>query len=83
MPTYNYICQSCQDEFTVFHGMMESPEISCAKCGGQDIKKGISAGSGFILKGSGFYNTDYKKKQPEQTCASSGCGNSSCPAASS
>ena len=35
----------------------------CPECGGK-VKKLIGAGSGLIFKGSGFYITDYKKKDP-------------------
>ena len=60
MPTYNYKCDGCEMVGEFFHGMMEDPEYICPDC---DIKlrKLISAGGGVIFKGSGFYNTDYKK----------------------
>jgi len=42
--------------------MTEEPTISCPKCKGRAARL-ISAGSGIIFKGSGFYETDYKKKR--------------------
>jgi predicted nucleic acid-binding Zn ribbon protein len=38
----------------------------CPKCG-KSIHRLIGAGSGIIFKGTGFYETDYKKKTPSKT----------------
>lgn len=57
MPTYDYNCTKCGKEFEIFHGMMESPEITCPECNG-NAKKIISGGTGIIFRGSGFYVTD-------------------------
>jgi len=35
----------------------------CPKCNSKKIKRLIGSGSGIIFKGSGFYETDYKRKQ--------------------
>ena len=61
MPTYEYECKVCGHTFDVFHNMTAKPRIKCEKCGGA-TKKLIGAGAGIIFKGSGFYETDYKKK---------------------
>lgn len=63
MPTYEYECSKCGEVFDVLHGMSEAGPKTCLKkgCRGK-MKKLISAGSGLIFKGSGFYITDYKKK---------------------
>ena len=58
MPTYEYECRDCGGHFEFFHSMSESKE-TCEKCGG-GLTKLLSAGSGLIFKGSGFYITDYK-----------------------
>jgi putative FmdB family regulatory protein len=59
MPTYEYKCKECGNLFEVFQSMNSEPVKNCPKCGGE-VKKLISAGSGPIFKGSGFYQTDYK-----------------------
>jgi putative FmdB family regulatory protein len=69
MPTYDYQCKKCGNEFEVFHSMSSEPVKICPKCGGE-VKKLIGAGAGAIFKGSGFYHTDYKNapaksKKPE------------------
>ncbi|OYD13850.1 hypothetical protein CH333_09685 [candidate division WOR-3 bacterium JGI_Cruoil_03_44_89] len=62
MPTYEYECTRCGHRFERFHGMSEKVEILCPLCGGM-AKKCITSVSGFILKGSGFYQNDYKQKE--------------------
>lgn len=62
MPTYEYRCEECENEFEKFQSMMEDPVKVCPACGGR-VKRLISSGAGLIFKGSGFYITDYKKKE--------------------
>ena len=59
MPTYDYICLSCGNNFEMFQNMTEKHLSSCPECGGK-VKRLIGAGAGPIFKGSGFYQTDYK-----------------------
>lgn len=61
MPTYDYKCTSCGHIFEDFHSMKEKPLSECPKCKGQ-LKRLIGKGSGLIFKGTGFYETDYKRK---------------------
>ena len=60
MPTYEYECRSCNHAFEKFQSMVDEPIKICPKCG-KDVKKLIGSGSGIIFKGSGFYETDYKR----------------------
>ncbi len=62
MPTYEYECQKCGKTFEVFQSMKDAPITKCVtpKCRGKVVRL-VSAGSGLIFKGSGFYITDYKK----------------------
>ena len=46
--------------------MSEEPLKICPKCGKETLKRLIGAGSGVIFKGSGFYLTDYKKKDKQK-----------------
>ena len=62
MPTYDYVCSDCGYQFEEFHSISAKPKLSCPKCGGVVSKK-IGAGAGLMFKGSGFYITDYKKKE--------------------
>jgi putative FmdB family regulatory protein len=60
MPTYDFKCLACGHKFDRFLRISDDSPIKCPKCGGP-IERIISAGGGFILKGSGFYATDYRK----------------------
>lgn len=62
MPTYEYVCEKCDNRFEVQQKITEKPLARCPKkgCKGR-ISRVIGGGGGFILKGSGFYATDYKK----------------------
>ena len=60
MPTYEYECQSCHGKFELFQSITERPVRKCPHCGRASAKRLIGAGAGFIFKGSGFYQTDYR-----------------------
>lgn len=62
MPIYTYECttENCKNIFDVDQSIKDEPLKICEKCGG-DLQKIIS-GTSFILKGTGWYETDYKKK---------------------
>jgi len=62
MPTYEYFCKNCQYEFEAFQSMSADPIKICPKCEQASVIRKISGGSGLIFKGSGFYITDYARK---------------------
>jgi len=64
MPTYEYICynENCGHEFETFQSMKEDALRDCPECGEPTLKRKIGLGAGIIFKGSGFYETDYKRK---------------------
>jgi len=63
MPTYDYQCQSCNHQFEHFQSMLSELLTDCPKCSEPKLKRLIGSGGGIIFKGSGFYCTDYKKKE--------------------
>ena len=67
MPTYEYQCRSCAQRFEARQSIMASPRTRCPHCG-KKVDRLISAGAGFLFKGSGFYSTDYRSK-PYQEAA--------------
>jgi putative FmdB family regulatory protein len=68
MPIYEYECQNCGHHFEELQSMSEAPLVKCPNCGKDELKKLIGSGGGIIFKGSGFYQTDYKKPlEPEKT----------------
>lgn len=42
MPTYDYLCEQCQEEFEAFHGLND-PAPPCPLCGGCQVRRLISA----------------------------------------
>jgi len=69
MPTYDYRCTVCGNQFEHFQSMFDEPLKICPKCNSA-VKRVISGGSGLIFKGSGFYITDYKNKKSNNNSAS-------------
>ncbi len=57
MPIYEYKCTKCNEQFEVIQKFSDDPLKKCKSCGGK-LKKLITNTS-FVLKGSGWYVTDY------------------------
>ena len=83
MPIYEYHCTACDENFEISQKIADGPLSSCPTCNGK-VEKLISQSS-FVLKGSGWYKTDYAKNQksPAPACADSGSkpACSGCPSA--
>jgi putative FmdB family regulatory protein len=67
MPTYEYACAKCGQNFDAFQSMRDEPFRECPKqlCrlpkwGHGKVKRLLGTGAGIIFKGSGFYTTDYR-----------------------
>ena len=84
MPIYEYQCKSCGHTHEALQKLNAEPLIVCPACTQPELMKKISA-AGFRLKGSGWYETDFKsgtKKNvagSESSAPSSACNTSSCP----
>jgi len=61
MPTYEYECTRCEHVFEKFHAISAEPPKRCPLCRCK-VKRRLSAGSGLLFKGSGFYITDYRSE---------------------
>jgi putative FmdB family regulatory protein len=61
MPIYEYRCNACGHEFEEWQKMSDAPVRTCPKCKARKVEKMISQSS-FQLKGSGWYATDYGRK---------------------
>jgi len=61
MPNYDYVCAACGHELEVFQSMKDAPLKKCPKCKKMKLARQIGTGAGLIFKGSGFYETDYKR----------------------
>lgn len=81
MPIYEYRCRKCGGVTEKIQGLNDPPLRKCSSCGGR-VEKVMSPGA-FILKGSGWYATDYAGKgngsgkgraEKPATCPASGAG---------
>ena len=65
MPIYEYRCAACGHHLEALQKMTEGPLRKCPDCGKSQLKRLVSA-SRFRLKGSGWYETDFKNKGETQ-----------------
>jgi putative FmdB family regulatory protein len=72
MPLYEYQCDACGHRFEAIRKFSDEPLEVCPKCGGH-IQKLISAPA-FAFKGTGWYVTDYAKKDSVAAGKSDGAG---------
>jgi putative FmdB family regulatory protein len=61
MPTYQYQCKKCGNVFDHFQKMTDARLTHCTCCKAGKVKRLIGSGAGIIFKGSGFYETDYRR----------------------
>lgn len=57
MPTYEYQCDQCHRRFEIWQRITAEPLTRCEACGGP--LRRLLAPAPFILKGEGWYVTDY------------------------
>lgn len=60
MPTYHYLCERCGYEFEIEQRITDPPRKRCPKCRGSIYR--VIHPVGHILRGSGFYATDYRSE---------------------
>jgi len=68
MPIYEYVCQQCDHHLEALQKLSDEPLTFCPECGEASLRKQVSAAA-FRLKGTGWYETDFKNsgKQKEKT----------------
>jgi len=64
--TYEYVCTACAHEWEAEQRISEAPLTDCPACGAATARRQISAGAGFILKGSGWYADGYSSSKSEK-----------------
>ena len=65
MPFYEYECPACKYYAEVLQKISDKPLAKCPSCGKKGFKRLMSAPV-FRLKGSGWYETDFKSGQDNQ-----------------
>lgn len=66
MPIYEYRCEECNNTFELLESFSAEPIKKCVECGGEARR--VISSSSFILKGSGWYLTDYARKKEAPQC---------------
>jgi putative FmdB family regulatory protein len=61
MPIYEYRCGACGHHLEALQKMTDAPLRKCPDCGKSQLKRLVSP-TQFRLKGSGWYETDFKDK---------------------
>ena len=76
MPIYEYRCEFCSHKLEKLQRMSEGDLVDCPECKKPELKRLVSAAA-FRLKGSGWYETDFKKDNKRNLADSSGKDSSS------
>lgn len=88
MPTYEYACTACGNEWEFEQSIKADALKECPACHAATAKRQISRGVGFILKGSGWYADAYsgssnqKAEKTEKASAAGDKAAATAPAAS-
>ena len=61
MPLYDYLCSHCDHQDDVLGKLSDEPVLNCPACKNKTFKRQVSAPH-FKLKGTGWYETDFKNK---------------------
>jgi putative FmdB family regulatory protein len=70
VPTYQYACTECGEQFDVVQKFTDDPLTTCSACGGR-LRK-VFTPVGVLFKGSGFYRTDSRVKEKTAAPAKGG-----------
>lgn len=81
MPTYQYACTACSEQFEVVQKFTDASLTECPSCKGR-LRKVFSP-VGIVFKGSGFYRTDSRSSSSSSTPASSSSNGSKSDSGSS
>ncbi|AGW13024.1 FmdB family zinc ribbon protein [Megalodesulfovibrio gigas] len=81
MPIYEYRCQDCEQIFEEWQKDFKEREVSCPVCNARAER--LISSTSFILKGTGWYVTDYCKRSESGGASASSGGNSAKSAATS
>tara|TARA_R110002095_G_scaffold1669_3_gene8055 strand:+ start:4048 stop:4374 length:327 start_codon:yes stop_codon:yes gene_type:complete len=63
VPIYEYRCNHCEHRLEMLQKISDDPAKTCPECGEDSLRKLVSAAA-FKLKGTGWYETDFKDKKP-------------------
>jgi putative FmdB family regulatory protein len=70
VPTYEYRCDNCANNFDVVQSFHDEPLTECPTCG-SPVRK-VFGSVGIVFKGSGFYKTDSRSGSSTSVAGESG-----------
>lgn len=79
MPIYEYKCLDCEKKFEIIQKSSDNNMQVCPDCGGKSKK--LISNTSFILKGTGWYVTDYASPERKKAIEAEKGGNGEKPAA--
>tara|TARA_B100000214_G_C23898872_1_gene595501 strand:+ start:328 stop:699 length:372 start_codon:yes stop_codon:yes gene_type:complete len=65
MPIYAYRCNLCNFSKDILQKLSDKHLVICPECGENSFARQLTA-AGFVLKGSGWYVTDFKNGQKKE-----------------
>ncbi len=71
MPIYRFRCVRCGNEFRELVARSDGSTVECPSCGGKEVMR-LLPRFGVIYKGSGFYTTEYKRKDGKKSSGEEG-----------
>jgi len=80
MPIYEYCCDDCEQIFEEWQRNHDEVEAKCPVCGG--AARRIISNTSFVLKGTGWYVTDYANGKSASNSSSGGNGDGAAKAES-
>jgi putative FmdB family regulatory protein len=66
MPTYEYACSACNHHFEQWQSFSAAAMTECPRCGQPRLVRLFGSGGAIIFKGSGFYETDYRRPEAQR-----------------
>lgn len=71
MPIYEYTCAACGHNLEALQKISDAPLTDCPACGKPELRKRVTAAA-FRLKGTGWYETDFKNAGKQDKAKDSG-----------
>lgn len=65
--TYEYVCTSCGHEWEADQSIKDPALKQCPECLAETAKRQVSGGTGFVLKGGGWYADLYGSAKPKSS----------------